>query len=310
MAVVSLGVIGTGSATGAATITVPITANVPRSDPAGGASIVIVLPFMTDGTTVTAVSDDAPTDSFYSTHLYTSGLNPPYVRRSGPGSLGWNGLILNPLTGGSDTITLTLGAATTFGSVIVLAYTGVQVNNQSNPTYQVPDQPTLNWFDFLHIPSPFGLFGGNPFGSSGNTRYLQWQYDPVAILNPGSASYPNWSIHEGELVAYFISSSSFSTTAPGDYTPNDGALTEVGSLLDVATPPSAFFPAVSLTLWEKSVTTPELNDDLDGTFASASTMFGATASGVTLIAGLGPIWLAAPPVTNYPVFENHFRAVD
>lgn len=307
MAVASLGVIGTGFATGAATIDVPVTVNVPRSDPAAGASVVIVLPFMTDGTVVSSVRDDAATDSFYSTHLYTDGLNPPYVRRSGPGSLGWNALILNPLTAGTDTITLQLAGSTTFGGVLALGYTGVQVDNQSNPTYQVPDQPTLNWFDFLHIPSPFGLYGGNPFSAgSGNTRYLQWGFDPVAILNPSTASYPNWSIQAGELGLYFVFSSSFSTTAPGDFSPSDGAWAEAGALVDQATPPGSFFPAQTMSVWEKPVSAPELNGDLGGTFASASTDFGAIASGVSLIAGLGPIWADVPPP---PVAAPYFNDV-
>lgn len=315
MAVASIGVIGTGVTDGTDIISIPVTVGVPRSDPAGGASLVVVLPIVTNDplSLVTAVSDDAATDSFYSTHLYTDGLNPPYVKRAGPGSLGWNGLILNPLTSG-DTITCQLDSPSSFGAAIAFAFTGVQVDNQSSPAFQVPDQPTLNWFDWLHIPAPFGLFGGNPFSGSGNTRYLQYSFDPVFIINPGSAVYPNWSIHEGELAVYFALSSNFTTVAPGDFVPADGTWVQIGALIDVpketATPPN--YPAVTDSIWMKSITAPELNDELDGAFNGApSDMFAAQGNGISLIAGLGPIWAETPPPTAaVPAFNNRFRAAD
>lgn len=302
----SLGVIGVGFADGSDVLTIPISTSVVRSDPTLGASIVIIYPLNIDAAVLTA-ADDAPTDSFYSTHLYTAGTN-PYEHQ--PGTVVWRGLLLNPLVGGSDNIILQLSAASTFNAAIAVAYTGVQVNNQSNPTYQVPDLPVATWFEGLAIPGPFGTCGNNPIGTP-EKNYVNWDWDTSGpprvpkLLEPFPLSYPTWSIETGDLAVYFVVSSPFSTVDPGDFIPDDGTWVEIGSIINNNAGGSP--PSYSVAVFEKPLVVPELDDDLDGTFATADEMSSAQGYGYMITAGLGPIWLTEPPTGGAPVFNNHIR---
>ena len=311
MPLASLGVIGTGFADGSDTLKIPVDVDVIRSDPTLGASIVIIYPLNID-VAVLGVSDDAPTDPFYSTHLYTDGSN-PYEHQ--PGTVVWRGLCLNPLSSSTpDTITLQLSGASTLNAAIAVAYTGVQVDNQSNPTYQVADLPVATWFEGLAIPGPFGICGNNPVGAP-EKNYINWSWAtggpprPVQILNPFPLAYPAWSIETGELAVYFVVSSPDSTTNPGDFVPDDGTWTEIGSIID--TPAGGTPPAYSVAVFEKALSPPELNDDLDGVFATADEMLAAQGYGYMLLPGLGPIWLETPPpVSGIPILRGRIRLSD
>lgn len=302
----SMGVIGVGFADGSDVLTIPVDVSVVRSDPSLGASIVIIYPLNIDAAVLSA-SDDAPTDSFYSTHLYTDGTN-PYEHQ--PGTVVWRGLLLNPLAAGSDTISLQLSAPSTFNAAIAVAYTGVQVNNQSNPTYQVADLPVATWFEGLAIPGPFGICGNNPIGTP-EKNYVNWDWtaggppDPVQLLEPNPLLYPTWSIETGDLAVYFVVSSPDSTTDPGDFTPDDGTWVEIGSILN--NPAGGSPPSYSVAVFEKALSVPELDDVLDGTWTTADNMLASQGYGYMVTAGLGPIWLTLPPAGGAPVFNNHIR---
>jgi len=314
MAVASLGVIGTGVGTGGSTIDIPVMVDVPRSDPTLGASVVIVNVIQIDPESALSASDDAPTDSFYSTHLYTAGTNPWY-QVGGT----FMGLILNPLTASSDTITITFsGSPVTYSFCIAVAYTGVQVNNQPYPAYQVADLPANVWFDEGHIPGPRGLVGSNPIG--GPSAYgVSWEWTQggstpfgVVLTEPYPIGYPNWSIEQGSIGLYFVSSSPFCTVDPGDFTPADGTWTEIGSQINMPTGlvgPSTP-PSYSLCVFEKPLSPIEFNDDLDGTWSTADTNLAALGFGYMMLEGLGPIWLDIPPPEAIPVFNHRFRALD
>lgn len=310
MALASLGVIGTGFGDGTDTLKIPVDVDVIRSDPTLGASVVVVFSGGVDAV-VTGVSDDAPTDAFYSTHLYTAGTN-PYNRQAGSPPI-WRGLCLNPLSASTpDNIILQLASTSLHNFAIAVAYTGAQVDNQSNPTYQVPDLPSSTWFDGSAIPCPFGICGANPPGPPEEIR-VNWEWNNAGpprapqLLLPSPLVYPAWSIETGEIALYFVLSSGLAEVDPGDFVPDDGSWAEIGSIINTPTG-GTNPPSFSVSVFEKTLSAPELDDDLDGAFTTIDDMFGSQGFGYMMLGGLGPIWLDVPPPFGGPVFSHRHRA--
>ena len=318
-AIASLGVIGYAFGDGSSSITIPITVSVPRSDPSLGASVVLVQCFDLDtfGNPFLTASDDAPTDSFYGTHLYTDGTNPwqdGFTDIASDPNL-FRGLCLNPLTAGIDSITIECSSPRTYSLAIAVAYTGVQVNNQSTPAYQVPDLPAGDWFDKGFILDPVGLVGSNPFSTSNPTAHVyNWFFDnsdgSVVIFGaPGIPTAPgSWTIQEGDISPIFIESGLNTTTDSGSFTPADTGWTLLQAFDNLPYAGGFDAPSISIEVWEKTLSAPEVNDPVGGTWSTANDYFGGGAlSGHPLVAGLGPIWLVVPPTGGFPVFNNHIR---
>lgn len=317
MALASLGVIGVGVADGTNILTIPVTTSVPRSDPAAGASIVLVYLFAADAF-CTAAADDAPTDSFYSTHLYTDGLNPWGPNPTAFHGIPWiKGLILNPLVGGVNTITLTLNTPSTFDFAYAFAYTGAQVNNQPFPVAQVPDQSTDVWFEGLSVTSP----GYGPFGkitSDPDTGFPNWFWDwswfaespeSLSIGDP-LTTYPNWLITQGSIALISTLGGRDSGTPPGDFIPVDGTWNQIENNTDFS---DGTGHTLSANFFEKPLSPPEANNDLGGTWTTATSLawFGNSGQGFAIMGGLGPIWLPPippPPGAGAPVFDAMIRA--
>lgn len=209
MAVASLGVVAQGSAFSPSTLVLPITVDVPRSDPSTGATWLVMfeqsyytLPGSPGGAAL--VSDDAPMDSFYNTCYYSDGLNhygivglsvgpvpfnnyntfattdvisPKYTRTGG----GVGAIVFNPLLNGVNNITLTFGTpAPAYYQCFVVAYTGLQLAARSQNT------PPELW----HASADLGGYMQKVVPLSGGTTQsgnAQWVYNQIL----GGGSGPN-----------------------------------------------------------------------------------------------------------------------
>jgi len=320
MAIASLGIIGTGVADGSDTITIPVEVDVVRSDPTLGASVVIVYCFALDnisGFEFLSASDTAPTDvTFYDTHLYTAGTNPWAQPLSGTPQI-FRGLCLNPLTASSDSILVAANNPMNYTVAVAVAYTGVQVDNQPYPAYQVPNLPVSTWFDAGNILDPVGLVGSDPY-SGGNpaAKVYIWGFTSddgsvVEFFQPGLPTAPGaWTIQEGDIEVLFVASAIETTTDPGNFSPADGALTSLSSpFINISGDPTFPTPSWSLEVFEKTLSAPEVNDPVGGTWSTANNYNGSVGTGNPLLAGLGPIW-ADIPAGGVPTFNHRFRAID
>lgn len=136
-------------AAGLTDVDVVLNADVGRSDPVDGATL-IVIGIWAETTAgnyeVDSVTDDAPTNSFYGTTLFADGKNqygPCVFRNPVFNFMSQTGLILHPLSSG-DTITLTFQGSMNAVRTYARAYTGVRLNR----AWTTPDEISIT--DLLH----------------------------------------------------------------------------------------------------------------------------------------------------------------
>lgn len=305
MAVVSLGIIGSAAGSGAS-LTIPVTTNVPRSDPTAGASIIVVTLISDDGgieAGIASIGDDASIDAFYGTCLVADGLNsyvesPIGVSTSSANmnvGAAWFGLITNPLVGGTNSITVTPTTPQSYLFAFATAYTGVNVD------YVGPGG---------FVDASFMFTGGigapeNPIGEVGcagaGDDHLVWSLTPgVTILNPSACSAADWEWKTGELALYWLLRfDPFDTS--GGWTWTDTDIVTQDEWDDVVGITNNY----SLVFAEQAIVAPQGGIDLSGTWATAVT--GASGGGGILIAGPGPT-CTTPPVFGGPVFNHRHRA--
>lgn len=315
MAVAALGDCGSAVFTpGATTITVPLTKTIPRSDPVGGATILIVevLANLENVVHSTAVVDDGAEDAFYAEHIFTDGLNhytqgPGWNSSSGAlsSSFAWWGLILNPLDS-SNSLTITLDAIPDgIVSVMVHAFTGVNVNTAGT---NWPGAGTdVSWL-FSEGPeaprTPAGVAANNTGGDGGWD--LRWEIPISAIqfLLPPGVSYSDWEWLTGSLAFYNIFFESVSD-ARGAWTWTSGDIATVNEFDAQDIGGGAFLYQV---YGEQDVSTPLVNQDLSGDFASdpdSEGLSGLLGFAAILLPGPGPTW---PTIAGaFPVFNSHIR---
>jgi len=201
MTVASLGIVASGSHVGgAATISVPFTQNIPRSDPTTGATLIQIcyVAVVPPGHTIQgySFSDDAATDAFYGFCMFSNGLNPYNGTSHGfplifgkfgdsysnlGGSVGGHaqyqlGCVLNPITTSNNLILEIEFPGPTAIRFFAVAYTGVQL--QRDPSLPV-DTPLSSWaqdaFGGASYLGPFGEYHDIPddLSQSGAT----WSYN-------------------------------------------------------------------------------------------------------------------------------------
>lgn len=296
MAITSLGVIGFATASASDTVNIPVTVDVPRSDPVTGGSFVIVTLVTDDASSlggISFVADDADTDPFYNTCLFADGLN-HYTAAllSSGGSVTGNltfcgsffGLILNPLFNGFSTITVgTGGIVLDYLFAFVTAYTGVNMNYSGTG----PFATLADLFAAVDIVQP-------PVGEQAGG----WNIDGAGVATPASTSYTI-----GDLALLWQNRANVDHPS-GAVAWSEAGVTTVFEADDQGTGgPNTY----SLAFGELPITVPQtVNNDV-----SASGWWGFTdGGGGSLRAGPGPICTPTPPAFSGPVFDTMHRAVD
>lgn len=302
---------GSGSVAAGNSITIPISADVPRSDPVGGATLIIIT--VTNGNDPsTTATDDAPEDAFYAEHIFSDGLNhyvttPPGTIGSDGGPLtGITGLILNPLVNGVNSITVTWGGLPRDATAVARAYTGVNVDTSG---VNFPGVGTdASWmFTSSFAPNyPIGI-ADDGSGSAVNVTF-DWSGTggPLEFIPPPSSIDPsNWFWGAGDLSIYYISAQNDLVTPTGPWTWVDLGIVSQSEFDDLVQNGGL----LSFVIGEKPVTSPTAPgvENPDGSWATAN--YSATqGKGSILRAGPGPTWPAEPPPGGgVPIFNNHIR---
>lgn len=309
-AIGSLGLVGSASAFDTDTVVIPVGFTIPRSDPSGGATIIVVTLITDDPTNpaeqIIAVVDDGATDSFYGTCLIESGLNSyveaPVGIASESGNLGsfngFIGLILNPLDG-SNSITVTASNTYAYLFAFAHAYTGVNCDTSAFTEAQA-DASFLFAGGAGDPPNPLGIAS-----CTGSAQNLRWQSTPgVVITSPTCSGPTDWEWVNGALALYwnFYVNSFGSATGPWTWTDSDIVTQDEWD--DVST--SVDSDSYSMVYAEQLVATPKGSIDVSGSWSTVGE-FATVGGGAVVLPGFGPTCPVMPPSGGVPIFNNHIR---
>lgn len=299
--VTPLGDCGSGVLTpGATTITIPLTQTIPRSDPIGGATILVVEVFPNLNNTVHSigVADDGATDPFYDTHIFSDGLN-HYTQgpgwNSGGGALStsfaWWGLILNPLDA-TNSVTITLDAVPDgIVPVMIHAFTGVNVDTSGTNWPGVSTDSSWMFSGAAVANDPSGT-AADDTGHNVN-RELRWEIPTgsIELLIP-IAVYPDWQWLTGSLAFYNMWFESESS-GRGAWTWTSGDIVTLNEF-DAEGPLVVDGTTYLYQVYaEQTVSAPLVGQDISGNFAAdplsegLDTLLGF---GAILLPGPGPTW--------------------
>lgn len=358
MAVASLGVIGSATGFGVTSLDIPVTVNVPRSDPTLGGSAVLLFVMILDTNGhggPGSVGDSAPTDPFYGTCLYTDGLNHYDVlanfagfnssdnprtglpfNNNGDASGTYAGLILNPLVGGVDTITLTFSATIQAVNAVAVAYTGLNTPGSS------VNASIFSWL--VGFISTRAYCKVESLDTTHTSRTLQWTYndwgsppvtgDPILLApesvagNPNSVPYPDYqwdAADPGTIIVYGLGDTTHGPFWPGGTqipsfigavvsTGSSGAWSwgsgSIGTIYEIDDLDNGAGLLGSMLVAEQTgFALPLVGQDLSGSWSGIDNFF-TFGGGALLTAGPGPSCPPPPPPTNPPVFNHRFRAGD
>lgn len=334
MAIASLGEIGSASGVlpGAA-ITIPVTVDVPRSDPTDGATIVLVLT-ITDNLSApstNAISDDAPTDAFYDTHIFADGLN-HYITNvpllggvnTGVTVMVSAGLILNPLVASLNSITVPLGGTADNYVASARAYTGVLVDTDfdsglwpGSPSDDCTSKPVSA--SFLNRFAPGGIKAtAQDLDTLAEAKFAEWAIDsggnslslPNSVLPysfPGSD--PDWQYENGDVALFGINAPNEAAADKSAMAWDDGAISTVFSVFSVPMVNSGGTVYANWVVGERAITGPTGALDFGSVWTGGSDLDEVGGGSFAMIAGVGPTWPTCPP-SGVPVFGHRFRAVD
>lgn len=286
--------VGAATVTSSDTIVIPIDVDVAASDPTLGATILLAV-FQLPSTSFAAIAsatDDAPANTGpYNGCLFDDGLN-HYTISAGNTPLG---LILNPLIGGTNSLTLTFNTSADFIACNVYAITGVNLpiaGTQSDPP------------DWLISPPPTAVLqqaeapvGGGSGLSSGPSA--TWDSGgTIHLHSPAGSSDENWDWVTGELALYIVSDN----TATGDeagWTWDDGSISDFDQY-DYDGGDGHFY---SQAVGTKAVTPGAAGPSLDGSWGSGDNFFTGV-FGYAFLSGPGPeICIPPPPPSGIPTFN-------
>lgn len=205
MAVVSLGVVASGTYVGGAgTLTLPFSTNIARSDPSGGATLIfwwasVSVPVGAAGGISIGVADDVPMDAFYNTCYYSDGLNPYSGNVSGAAynsggedgpvtvpfgqalaapagcapSYGY-GLVLNPITTLNNLVVTIGGPGTGAVNIFAVAYTGCNITPHSGVNFP------LSFWNSSYPQGQFGQF--TDITDARTAHFAQWTFNSGTIF--------------------------------------------------------------------------------------------------------------------------------
>lgn len=296
-------VCGAASAAGTDTLVIPISVDVPRTDPVGGATFVFLFVQLDNeaaANPASSITDDAPVDDAYSLCLFADGLN-HYALDTGPLA----GLIVNPLVGGVNSITYVNSAPFSFAQAVAVAVTGIGPRPGTGWPF-TPIDPSLTWWPGTLLNQAEAPVGAPTTVSSS----VGWSYatptNAVVMITPsGAVTDSNWDWFTGE-VALYIASQSVKSSDPGGWTWADGALVPLANWH-----PATGLPGTEAYMWEAvayGLVIPTLaGPSLAGALDDASSLFGGGGAGIALNGGAGPVCAVPPPGGGIPIFNNHIR---
>lgn len=294
-------VCGSATASGSDTLVIPISVDVPRTDPVLGASFVFVYVELDNEAALTPISltDDAPVADAYSLCLFADGLN-HYDPNSGPMA----GLIVNPLVAGVNSITLVNSTPNfTFARAVAIAVTGIGGLWPFNPL-----DPTMTWWPgaLLNDPGAEAPVGAPTTISTGPSWNYAFPTNAVVMISPtGAVTDQNWDWANGE-VALYATAQTTKASDPGAWTWADGSLVSLANTRDATGLPGSeawIWMDVAYGLVVPTIAGPSFV----GALADASSLFGGGGNGFALIGGAGPVCAVPPPGGGIPIFNNHIR---
>lgn len=279
------------------TLVIPITADVPRTDPVTGASIILLIgDTITAGTTT--ITDDATPEDDYSFCLFGDGLN-----HYNAGSIGTSpavGIIANDLTNGVNSITIEIppdGPTGNFNQVVAVALTGIDLPLTGfGPLIDPTIRGTYQAF-FQETVQPVG--GGGSFCLSGISWFYNVFFGTLNIFCPPGTTDTNWDYPAGDFGIYVVQR--VDTISNGGWTWADGTITD---FFQAEGTDGTHFSAIAVG--SKAITPGGAGPSIVGAWGSGFTQQGGFGQGF-LAAGSGPVCLA-PPFTGMPVFNHRHRA--
>lgn len=289
---------GYAAGSSVSSLVVPITADVPRTDPTLGASLIVVIGATEIGGHINAISDDAAATDDYSFCLFDDGLN-HYGVNQNPGV----GLLANGLANGVNNITFGFDTTLGFAQIALIALTGISLPTSNPAPLFDPTMPTLFCTHFFqHAEFPIG--GGSSFGIG-----VAWSYDSSGIPqwvpgSPAGATDAGWDWITGDVALYYIPGAN--DTAPlGPWTWTDGSITDLFQAED--TDGSGNYSDIVIGL--KTITPGSAGPSLAGGWAGGQNPNLTAGYGVGFIGGGGPS-CTTPPAGSYPVFGHQIRVPD
>lgn len=272
------------------TLVIPITADIPRSDPIGGATLILIyyqLSYLS-AATITAITDDAPidTDDGYSLCIYADGLN--HYGITGQPLVG---LLVNPLVNGANSITVSLDSVPDWIQAVAVAVTGAGATYPSNPL-----DPTLAFLPAA-ISQTAEAPAGAPTSSSGGVGWTQDTFGAITFGNPTAATDGDWDWDTGD-VAFYIVQQIGQTSDPVGWTWADAAIDDFVQW-DVD-PGIGRYQAFALGTAPVVPTLP--GPSIAGAWTGGP--FTVAGQGLAVVAGPGPVCASPPPTFGNPTFNK------
>lgn len=290
------------------TLVIPITADVPRSTTADGATLVLVFVQLDNDSSslLDSVTDDSPidTEDGYALCIFEDGFN-HYLPRADPSAIPTIGLIVDPLLAGVNNIYLQLDSATAFVEAVAIAITGVGTSGGASWPSS-PLDPGMTW-----IPAAVTAGAEAPLGGGGGAgKGAAWTYttlNTVNMLAPAGTggTDQNWDWTEGELAFYFARQNT-KITDPGAWTWGDGSIADLvqwQSATGLIGPRAWMWEAIGYG----PITPFAPGASVAGALADASSLFGGSGNTFGFLGGPGPV-CSIPPPTGSPCF-NHRLSV-
>lgn len=296
--------VGRATAASTDTIVIPVTADVPRSDPALGGTLIYVfyqVPFSGFVGGVSSVVDDAPVDDAYSLCIFADGLNHYTFGAQ------LFGLIINPLLSGVNNITLTLTGAADFIAAIAIAITGANVdvlNTQGvPPTWLYDGDPSS---PLIISQSIVGATGSSPFPGAIFTGFMGGTVQMVSP--PGTVTDENWSWLTASDYAFYVASDVSSSVDELGWTWADGSIADY-TQWDIDTSLGGSHDFWSMAFGVQTAPTPlAAGPSFDGAWGNAGDKTFTAVGGFAVAAGPGPTCsILPPPGGGVPIFNNHIR---
>lgn len=277
------------------TLTIPIDVDVPRTDPALGATIILIYgQSVPGGSTISAITDDAEPEDAYSLCIFEDGLN--HYDITSQFSFVNFGLVVNDLVGGVNSITLTVDPGATWYEFVAIAVTGVGPFTAWPST---PFDPSLSSF--------FGAVAGyeaeQPVGGGGSFSVGNaWSFDSfggLSIVSPAGAADMDWDWISGTTAFYTLQTANALDIGP--YAWADGGITDFFQW-DVNTGVSFILQAIGIAAVSPGSAAPSMNGAWSGLgFGQGS------GQGFALSPGTGPICDTPPPGGGSPILHGHIR---
>lgn len=292
-------VAGQATVSGSDTLVIPITADIPRSDPSGGGTVILVFVHVPSDYTGNYVgtTDDASEDPFYGTCIFADGLN-HYVLGGGLSGPVF-GLVMNEMANGENNITVQLDTAADFIVGTVFVFTAVRVNAVNS------QDESLTWLLSTTDPGAFQasekLGGGVLAGSVG---WLWPLGGTLHIVSPSGANTDeNWEWLAGVLAFYIVSDNTETSDEIG-WTWADGSIVDYYQYDILGSDGKYYSFALGL---QTPPPTLAAGPSLDGAWGSGANLLFTGGFGYSMVSGPGPSCTTPPPSGGVPIFNNHIR---